>query len=473
MKPATEEARRLIHEGSIALAQIEHNGMKVDMDYLDRTIASTTEEVKRTEEELKKDEIWKRWKRRFGEKASLTSDDQLRKVVYDKKEDGGLGYEIKEWTKTKKGKVNEAAIEELSEPFFETYILLRKLNKVLSTYLLGVKKEVVDGFVHPMYNFNPETYRSGCSDPNGQNFPIRNKRMAALVRPMFIPRSPDRRFGEIDLSGAEVRSMYVYHQDPTMYDYLVKGGDMHRDTMCKMFRLREDQVDKKGLRDVGKNMFIFPEFYGSYYAKCAQAIWKAIGRRKLRVRKPDDVPGEPTGIRVTKLLKRQGIETYEAFENRVRQTEDWFWNDCFPKYAAWRKEWFRKYLERGWFRSLSGFVWHGVYDRNQTFNFPGQSVAFHWLLWAVIELQKWLRRYKFKTVLTGQIHDSVQPDFVEKEVQDVLEKYHTLVTKDLPKAYPWICIPLSSEAELAEPGKSWHDKKEWIRSDNGVWTPAA
>jgi DNA polymerase I-like protein with 3'-5' exonuclease and polymerase domains len=77
----------------------------------------------------------------------------------------------------------------------------------------------------------------------------------------------------------------------------------------------------------------------------------------------------------------------------------------------------------------------------------------------MIELQKWLRKNNMRTLIVGQIHDSLVLDFYRKETKRVLEKAKQIMTELLPKYWDWICVPLEVEAELSPVGGSWHEKK--------------
>src|ERR1019366_7004404 len=106
----------------------------------------------------------------------------------------------------------------------------------------------------------------------------------------------------------------------------------------------------------------------------------------------------------------------------------------------------------------------GEFSRNQVLNGAIQGSSFHWLLTTLVELQKWLNKYKMKSVILGQIHDSLLSDVHEKEKDDFLCMVKWLVEKALPKKYPWINAPLSIEAEIVPLGASWWEKRDFDMS---------
>jgi len=171
-KPVTRGAYKLLHDASLALSNIERNGMRVDIGYLDKSLKTARKRIKKMEDKFKSTKIWRIWKKRFGEKAKLSSREQLASILFEE-----LKYESKAVTATGKFKADEAALEGIDHPFVRNYIKLEKLKKANGTYLTGIRREAVNGFVHPNFNLHKViTYRSSSDNPNFQNMPIRNPR---------------------------------------------------------------------------------------------------------------------------------------------------------------------------------------------------------------------------------------------------------------------------------------------------------
>ena len=83
MQPSKPEAYDLIHRGAIAFSEIEHNGMKIDVEYLDRTTVEVEARIKRLEEKLRGCEEYDLQRRRFGRQTNLTSREQLARVLFE------------------------------------------------------------------------------------------------------------------------------------------------------------------------------------------------------------------------------------------------------------------------------------------------------------------------------------------------------------------------------------------------------
>jgi DNA polymerase-1 len=471
--PRTAEAYSLMHQGTIALAQVEHAGVKIDTDYLTKTHAKISGDIEDLTKKLQADEVYRNfWRKRFGNVAKLGNPQQLADVVFK-----DLGYQSKGFN-TRGLKADEGAFDEVDHPFVRDCIRLRKLLKVRSPYLTGLMREVVDGFVHPSYHLNLLiTYRSGCQNPNFQNIPVRYELMKKIIRRAFVSRFGDKgHVVEFDFKGVEVVTAECYHHDPTMMTYIMdKKNDMHRDTASDLFKMSAAQVKEfDGVRHIAKNKFVFPQFYGDFYASCARAIWDEL--RKTKCKSSVDGRSVFDHLKAVGITARGDCDPEKppirgTLEYRVKEVEDLFWHTRFPVYTAWKRQWYQQYLDTGEVVYHTGFVARGVMKRNEVINYAVQGSAFHCDLWCLIELQKWLLKNKMRSKIIGQIHDSMVCDVHEDELDDFVDKARELMTVSLLKAWPWLVAPLEAEVDVAPPGTSWLDKGKWVRGTNGLWGP--
>lgn len=460
-KPATAEAYDLMHRGTLTLANVEHNGIKIDVDYLDQALIDVDEDIRLAEAKLKKSTVWKLWTRKFGDRAGLGKNQQLATIIFEKMEHPVL-------FTTNKGapKTDEAAFEHVDLPFIRRYFKWKKLQKIKGTYLKGIKRETCDGFLYNFFHLHlARTFRSSSSLINFQNIPVRDPVTSKIIRQCFIPRGPDRVLVEIDFSGIEVRIAAAYCKDPVLIKYIKDPTkDMHRDMAAEIYRCKPKQVTKM-TRYCAKNMFVFPEFYGSYFVQCAPNLWSAIDKHKL------DVDGTP----MREWLKSQGIKklgekdsNYDTgriktkkgtFYDHVRNVEEDFWGKRFKVYADWKKQWYQKYLANGGFHTLTGFAHEGYLKRNDVINYPVQGSAFHCLLWTLTELNTYLVKNRMKSLIVGQIHDSIVADVHLDELDDYIEMARYTMTQALLDHWKWINVPIDVEIDVTPPGGSWHEKK--------------
>lgn len=448
---ASVEAYKLLHNGVVALSNVERNGFRIDVDRLHGTKKTIEHEIKQTTEELRHDSIWKAWSRTYGQSANMDSYEQIGRVLFEV-----LKHPCHHYTASGRPASDETALETVDLPFVKSWLRLSKRRKLLGTYIKGIEREVVDGYLHPLFDLHTTlTYRSSSSKPNFQNIPIRDPEIGKIIRECFIPR--DGHFlVEMDYAAIEVRVAACYHEDPTMLRYLKDGYDLHRDMGAECYML--DQVPKP-VRQQAKALFVFAQFYGDYWKSCANGLWEAIDRHHLKT--TDDIP-------LKKHLKANGIRSLGTdtdtpakgtFAKHIQEVEGNFWNTRFPVYNRWRRDWYNEYKKKGEFETLTGFVISGAYKRNDVINYPVQGSAFHCLLWSLIQINKWLQKNKMKSKIVGQIHDSIIIDVHESERDDVLQMAKRIMTQDIRKVWKWIITDLEVEAEAAPVGGSWFEKK--------------
>ena len=451
MKPSTPDARRLVHDGALALAEVEANGMRIDTARLDETIRRTSKQITKLESQLKEGEEWKVWRKRFGGKASLGSRQQLAEVLKL------MDHKTKGKTRTGRSRMDQEALERLDIPIVKTYVEVEKLKKLRSTYLKGVKRETVDGFLHPSFNLHlARTFRSSSDHPNFQNIPIRDKQIGKLIRRCFIPRE-GHEWVSVDYSALEFRIAACFWRDDAMVAYASDPDlDIHRDMAAECYMIEPEDVPKQ-VRFYAKNQFVFPTLYGSYYVNTARNLWNTIGMAGLTLN--DGTPLEQhlmrNGIKQLGRCNPREKPTKGTFEQHVKGVEEHF-HRRFPQWSKRREAWWKQYEKQGWFRMMTGFVCSGIYSHNDIYNYPIQGPAFHCLLWSLIQLVREMKQKKMRSLVIGQIHDSIEADVHKDERTDYLRMVKRIMTKDIREAWPWIIVPLEVEAEVAE--TNWWEK---------------
>jgi len=465
--PIRKEGYELFQQGLLEFAQLEVNGIRIDLPLLESTKARLEKQIRTLHDELQEDKVWRLWRREFGDKAKLTSHRQLADILFHK-----LGFEAKSQTESGQDSADDEALQKIDHPFVQKLSRFYRYSKALGTFLKGIEREIApDGRLHPSFLLHTaRSFRSSSAEPNFQNFPVRDKEISEIIRSLVIA-SPKSVLVENDFKGIEVALSAAYHKDPNFISYITTPGkDMHRDMAAQIYLLKPKEVDKD-IRYGAKNRFVFPQFYGDYYLSCAQALWEWIDKGKLL---------GPDGKSLFRHLKRQGITGLGAcdpdespeegtFEAHLQEVENDFWNNRFRVYGKWKRTWYDLYMERGYFDLLTGFRVEGFYNRKQVCNYPIQGSAFHCLLWSLIRINRLLRKYSLRSKVVGQIHDSLLGDVRIREIRDYLEIVEQVTTVDLRKHYDWLIVPPEIEYEIAPPGKSWFAKRE-IVFKNGIFT---
>lgn len=457
MKPATPEAYQLLQDGAIALAEVESNGIRIDMDYIERASRKTLGRIERIEEKLEDTDVVKLWRKKYGTSMNLYSDQQLGRILYADMGYTSVGQNSRGW------KMDEETLTTIDDPFIDPYLRAKKLKNAV-TRLKGIAREVVDNLLHPFFNLHTVvTYRSSSDNPNWQNIPIRDLEIATLIRQAIVPREGNQ-IGELDFKGIEVSVGACYHKDPTMVSYILdKTKDMHRDMAMECYCLPEKEISKP-IRQAGKGQFVFPQFYGDWYKHCAAYLWNDIYKVPLVTKSGMHVADHLARLGITKLgaLDPKAEPIKGTFEHHIQKIERAFWGERFKVYAQWRRDWHAEYQKRAYFRTLTGFVCQGFMTRNQVTNYPVQGSAFHCLLWSLIRIVRHeLPKRNMKTLIIGQIHDSMIADIVPSERDEFLAICHRVTTRLLQRHWPWIILPMEVEAEVAPVGGSWADKEKY------------
>lgn len=360
------------------LAQVESRGIRIDKDYLDGAITQVAADIADLQRQMQAEPEFRVWRRRFQAGTKLGGYDQISEVVF-----GDLGFKPKYYT-AKKGRASANAenLETVDLQMVRLFLAAAKLKKALDTYLIGIRREMVqhsDGlwYVHPSYSLNSVlTFRSSCSNPNYQNQPKRNPRIAEIVRRCYIPR-PGHQLGEDDFGQIEVRVPVPITDDPVLRDYVCDPSkDMHYDMACQLFKLARAQVSK-ALRNIVKGAYVFATFYGSYYGLTARDLWEDIDNldgKPVKLEGSDRTVREHlTALGITELGDPDDVRA-GTWVAHVKSVDEDFWGSRFRVYAQWKREWYDAYLREGGFTFPTGFACHAPgLDKKQVCNAPIQG----------------------------------------------------------------------------------------------------
>lgn len=455
-----KDANNLFLEGQIALAQIESHGIAINEKYLDFAIKKVSENIATLEKKLYQDEVWSVWTKLYGDKTKINSRQQFGKVLFEEMK---IKYPSREKTKTGRFITNETVLSQVDVPFVKRFLKIQGLKKLKTTYLLRLKDGTIDGFYHPEHYLNTvTTYRSSADGI--QTIPKRDEKARTIIRRCFIPR-PGYYLVATDYGSHEFRGAAMFWKDKAMMEYASNPKlDIHRDMAAKMFLCKPEQVNSD-LRYLGKNGWVFPRLYGSYYIKIAQAVWPEIEGKVV-----GDVP-------LKDWLKSKGIlerglcdkdvfpPEKNTFEHHLLQVQKEF-DQMFPTWATGRDEWYNLYRKRGWFRHPTGFVQRGLYTRNDLLNHPIQGSLFHCLVWSLITLvnNKTLKELGIK--ILAEIHDEILADVPKDCLTGYLDVVERVMTVDIRKEWKWLTVPLLMEAKASD--TSWADMKTVVKKGD-IW----
>jgi len=413
------QAYQLFHEAIPVFTQMKRRGIRIDSDKMQALRNNVENELDEYHDIYRQSEILKRFKQEYKEQFNSGSPNHKRFLFFDMMKLKPL----KTSEKTNDPSVDKATLENLKEQVEEGSeigkildVVMREahLNKLLSTYIKGVSNLTDSkGLIHPSFNLHTvDTFRSSSSDPNFQNIPIRNP-ILSRVRRTMVPQNDW--FIEADYAGAEVRMLAIYSDDPVLITFICDGYDFHRYYASLLFEKPENEISKEE-RYKAKNLFVFPEFYNSYYVTIA----KNLG----------------------------------MLESLVEEVEDDLWNK-FYRVKRWQNSVVDSYNKCGYVETKLGFCMRGPLSVNNCVNYPIQSSAFHRLLRAVIDIENNMREQQRKSWICGQIHDSIVIDAKDEEIEDCIE---VLQYNMIKQVWPWMAkVPMEVEIKI---GRNLIDMKE-------------
>lgn len=188
--------------------------------------------------------------KKLVEPVNFNSQKQMVDLLYNSEK--GFKFPILEYTrdaKTKKPSDNPSTSSETLEKlipddktgFIKNLLDLRGLDKMNSTYILGLRELVQsDNRVHPTFLIHGTTSgRLSSRNPNGQNIP------KVMVNPdikrQFIT-PPGKLFLTYDYSQAELRILAHLAKEDTMLEWFRTGKDIHLASACKKYHEDYDSI---------------------------------------------------------------------------------------------------------------------------------------------------------------------------------------------------------------------------------------
>ena len=188
--------------------------------------------------------------KKLVEPVNFNSPKQMVDLLYNSEK--GFKFPILEYTrdaKTKKPSDNPSTSSDTLEKlipddktgFIKNLLDLRGLDKMNSTYILGLRELVQsDNRVHPTFLIHGTVSgRLSSRNPNGQNIP------KVMVNPdikrQFIT-PPGKLFLTYDYSQAELRILAHLAKEDTMLEWFRTGKDIHLASACKKYHEDYDSI---------------------------------------------------------------------------------------------------------------------------------------------------------------------------------------------------------------------------------------
>ncbi len=213
------------------LASMQHEGVKVDYDEIDRIDKYLTEYIENLTEKIYE---------LSGEKFNINSPKQLGIVLFEK-----MKLPIIKKTKTSYSTSHDV-LEKLKyeHEIIQLIMDYRVHTKLKSTYIDSMRKLVNKNTnsVHSSFNQTvTETGRLSSTEPNMQNIPVKIE-IGKEIRKIFVPRE-DYIFVSADYSQIELRVLAHMADEKALIEAFKNNIDIHSLTAKNIFHVEIDEVD--------------------------------------------------------------------------------------------------------------------------------------------------------------------------------------------------------------------------------------
>jgi DNA polymerase-1 len=261
------------------------------------------------------------------------------------------------------------------------------------------------------------TSRTSSEDPNIQNWPKRGPKK--YIRKQVAVK-PGYKIVAIDYAGIQGRNVAMESLDKKLIEQFWNKYDIHSDWMRRLLKIvprwhdqseKDDPKEWKEKRNIVKNGFVFPTFFGSFPKSLA---------RNLKIEMSD-----------------------------AEKLRDEFFSE-YSDIHEWHKQLKADYLKTGYVTGLSGYRRYAPISPNEMINSPIQADE----AIIVCAAQEALAKRSEELTSSMMIHDDLTFIWPEKR----LDEYIDIAVYEMTKLrFPWINVPVEVEVSV---GDNWADLEE-------------
>jgi len=386
LRPLLEETHtlRLAEEVEFpliyVLAEVEKNGVKIDVNTLKTFSVSLEEDIKRLEKQIYE---------KAGVQFNIASPKQLGEVLFDKLY---LDPKAKK-TKTGQYKTGEDVLLALAHKsdIVQDILDFRQLQKLKSTYVDALPGLIhpETGLIHTSYNQAvAATGRLSSTNPNLQNIPIRTER-GREVRKAFIPRKEGNVLVSADYSQIELRLMASLSEDKNMLDAFEAGHDIHRATAARVYGIPLEEVTADQRRNAKAVNF------GIIYGQSAFGLSQSLS-----------IPRKDAAAIIDQYFSQ-----YTGIQEYMRKAIEFAKEHGYVETILKRRRYLRDI-------NSANMTVRGFAERN-AINAPIQGSAADLIKIAMINIQQDLVEKGLRSKMIMQVHDELVFDVPKAEVEQL------------------------------------------------------
>jgi DNA polymerase-1 len=379
-----KEVERVLNEIENPLVKVltdmEFEGIKVDVDFLNSYSKELETEAKKAEELVYE---------QAGVRFNLASPKQLGEVLFEK---------LKLDPKAKKTKTGQYATGEdiltklaIQHKICDDILTFRELTKLKSTYVDALPQLInpKTGRVHTSYaQAVAVTGRLSSNNPNLQNIPIRTDK-GKEIRKAFVPRDENHVLVSADYSQIELRIVAAISGDENMCNAFKSGTDIHTATAAKVFNVETADVTKE-MRYKAKSVN-----FGIIYGQGAFGLAENLGISRTEAKEIID------------NYKKQ----FPNIQKYMDETVEFAKTNGYVQTIVGRKRWLKDITS-------ANFTIRAFAERN-AINSPIQGTAADMIKLAMIKIQQSFKEHGFKSKMILQVHDELVFDVYKDELEKV------------------------------------------------------
>ena len=349
-----------------------------------------------------------------GGEFNINSSAQLANVLFEKI---GLNH----------GKKNQrgfsTSIEVLNKlkgthPIIDLIIEHRLLNKIESTYVIGILNSILsDNKVHTIYTQTlTRTGRLSSIEPNLQNIPVRNE-FGKLIRKAFVP-SEDSVILSADYSQIELRILSHMANIESLVSAFNNNIDIHTKTASDIFHISEDEVTSN-MRRIAKAVN-----FGIIYGISSYGLAENLGIR----------------VAEAKEFMDKYNATYPGIIEYMDNVKKEAYKNGYVKTLFNRKRIIPELQSKNHAVRASG--------ERMALNTPIQGTSADIIKKAMIEVFDAFKKENLKSKMILQVHDELVFDCRRDELDKVIE----IVTNIMENTYK-LNVPLKVDVNY---GDNWY-----------------
>lgn len=307
-------------------------------------------------------------------------------------------------------------------PIIDILLEYRKLQKLYSTYLLGLQKYIFDdGKIHSIYNqVQTSTGRLSSLDPNMQNISIRDKEQRE-VRKIFIPSKPHTKILSCDYSQIELRILAHISEDENLIKAFQQKHDIHRETASKILNIPLAEVTNEQRQNAKAINF------GIVYGISSFGLSQQIGIK----------------VEDAKIFINKYFSVFPKIKSYINNIIDFCEKNRYVQTIFNRRREVMEITNKN--KVIQNF------GKRIAMNMPIQGSAADILKLAMNKIYEEIKKQNIDAILIAQIHDELIFEVEDNKVNDVITKI-TKIMSNVTK----LKVPLLINTSI---GDNWFELK--------------